>query len=329
MRTTTNFAPAATPLRLRARVLKAGLSLLALVLSVIGLPLLLGWATPLIWAATHDDVVHLLDRQDTGGAFLLLLVTVGWTGWGQFTFCTVRELIAQVRGRTWHAPRGMGTSQRAAALLIGSIVALLPTSSALATTPPGQTATAARLPGQTPAPKATKPEQATTPAADTSASGTTYTVRQTRPAQSLWGIAEQQLGDGERWREIADLNQGRTMTDGTPFRTNGFLQPGWQLRMPGTSKAAEGARTQQGDSTPAHVRGERTVTVHPGDSLSRIAEEETRRQQPVAPPVRIQPGHTPAARPAHDHQRGRHLPRAAGDCARRPAGPTSSGPHPR
>ncbi|WP_406297841.1 hypothetical protein [Streptomyces sp. NBC_00150] len=270
MRTTSSLH-AASPGRTLARALTAVLGLLALVVTVIGLPILLAWATPAIWAATHDDVVHLLDRQDTGAVFLLLLVTAGWAAWGQFTFCTLRELIAQVRGRAWHVPRGMGASQRAAALLVGSIVVLLPTSSALASTAPtGQSTTAARLPGQTLPPQATQTEHGTPPAA---AAGTTYTVRQARPAQSLWGIAEQQLGDGERWREIAELNEGRTMADGTPFRTNGFLQPGWQLRMPGTS-AEEGTRTHRGDSTPAHVQGERAVTVHPGDSLSKIAAEE-------------------------------------------------------
>lgn len=275
MRATTNSVPAASPRRLHARVLKAVLSLVALVVAVIGLPLLLAWATPAIWAATREDVVHLLDRQDTGAVFLLLLVTAGWAAWGQFTFCTLRELIAQVRGRAWHVPRGMGASQRAAALLIGSIVVLLPTSAALASTAPtGQSTTADRLPGQPPPPQATQTQHGTPPATATAAAGTTYTVRQTRPAQSLWGIAEQQLGDGERWREIAELNDGRTMTDGTPFQANGFLQPGWQLRMPGTGKTAEDARTPRGDSTPAHGQGERAVTVHPGDSLSKIAAEE-------------------------------------------------------
>lgn len=98
--------PAAAAARTLARLLKAGLSLLVLVAAVVGLPLLLAWVTPVIWASTHDDLTHLLDRQDTGAAFLLLLVAVGWIGWLQFSFCAVRELIAQVRGRSWHAPRG-------------------------------------------------------------------------------------------------------------------------------------------------------------------------------------------------------------------------------
>ncbi|MER5756926.1 hypothetical protein [Streptomyces sp. NPDC002088] len=167
MRTT--HSPAATAGRTLARVLKALLSLLVLAVVTGGLPLLLAWVTPVIWASTHDDVMHLLDRQDTGSVFLLLLARVGWIGWVQFTFCAVRELIAQVRGRTWHAPRGMGASQRAAALLIGSILVLLPTSPALASDAHAAPATtAARVPGQAQTPQATETEQAHTPAASRS-----------------------------------------------------------------------------------------------------------------------------------------------------------------
>ncbi|MET8810090.1 hypothetical protein [Streptomyces sp. NPDC004546] len=271
-------SPAATAGRTLARVLKAGLSLLVLAVAVVGLPLLLAWATPHIWAATHADVMHLLDRQDTGSVFLLLLACVSWTGWAQFTFCAVRELIAQLRGRTWHAPRGMGASQRAAALLIGSIIVLLPAGSALASdaqAAPAPATPAARVPGQAQAPHAATSEQRTKPAASTAASGTTYTVRQTRPAESLWGIAERELGDGERWREIAALNEGRTMADGTVFHANSFLQPGWQLHMPQTAAVAGGVRTQLDDSTPvAKDKGGHLVTVHSGDYLSKIAERE-------------------------------------------------------
>ncbi len=270
-------SPAATTGRSVAGVLKAVLSLIVLAAAVAGLPLLLAWATPVIWASTHDDLAHLLDRQDTGAVVLLLLVVVGWIGWAQFTYCAVRELIAQLRGRTWQVPRALGSSQRAAALLIGSILVLLPTSSALASDAQAAPATAASLvPGQvTKAPQVTDAEQSPASTASTSASRASYTVHETRPAESLWGIAERELGDGERWREIAGLNEGRTMTDGQVFRANSFLQPGWQLEMPDTAGATGGVRTQTGDGAPAGgENSEHVVTVQPGDYLSKIAEEE-------------------------------------------------------
>ncbi|MBT1098109.1 LysM peptidoglycan-binding domain-containing protein [Streptomyces sp. Tu102] len=278
----TSPSPAATAGRTLGRVLKAVLSLIVLTVAVAGLPLLLAWATPVIWASTHDDLMHLLDRQDTGAVFLLLLVVTGWIGWAQFAFCAVREFIAQLRGRTWHAPRGLGSSQRAAALLIGSILVLLPTSSALASDAQAAPATtAARIPGQTtPAPHApgshtTSPDQAHTSAASTSASRASYTVREARPAESLWAIAERELGDGERWREIADLNEGQAMVDGQVFRANSFLQPGWQLQMPDPGEVAGGFQAQLGNGTPAAGEGsEHVVTVQSGDYLSKIAEEE-------------------------------------------------------
>ncbi|MGW7260819.1 LysM peptidoglycan-binding domain-containing protein [Streptomyces sp. NPDC054834] len=272
----TTPSPAAAAWRTLGQLLKAVLSLVVLAAAVAGLPLLLAWATPVIWASAHDDLTHLLDRQDTGAAFLLLLIAVGWIGWAQFSFCAVRELIAQVRGRTWHAPRGMGASQRAAALLIGSILVLMPTSSALASDAQAAPATtAASVPGQPQARQAAETEQASTSSASTAASSTSYTVRETRPAESLWGIAERELGDGERWREIAALNEGHTMVDGTTFRANSFLQPGWQLKMPDTSTGVGGLRTQLGEAAPAAgEKGEHVVTVHSGDYLSKIAERE-------------------------------------------------------
>ncbi|WP_458248850.1 LysM peptidoglycan-binding domain-containing protein [Streptomyces sp. MAI_2237] len=275
-----------TAARTLARAAKAVLSLVVLAAAVGGLPLLLAWATPVIWAATHDDVAHLLDRQDTGSVFVLLLVCLGWIGWAQFTFCATRELIAQLRGRPWHAPRGMSTAQRAAALLIGSVLILLPANSALASDAHAAPApTAARHPGQTPqhtpqagvegdqARAASHAFSASTPASPA------YTVRESRPAESLWAIAEHELGDGERWREIAELNVGRTMTDGTVFTASSFLQPGWQLKMPDTATnppaAAGGIRTELENLTPADNQSSgHVVAVHSGDYLSKIAQKE-------------------------------------------------------
>ncbi|MFI6340700.1 hypothetical protein [Streptomyces sp. NPDC050535] len=277
---TTTSSPAANAGRAARRILKAVISLIALAAAVAGLPYLLAWATPVIWAATHDDLTHLLDRQDTGAVVLLFLAAVGWIGWAQFTFCAVRELIAQLRGRTWHAPRGLGASQRAAALLIGSILVLLPTGTALASdahaTPSATVAHRSGQPARSPQATSAPSSSASTTSAPAAAAPTTYTVKETRPAESLWGIAEQELGDGERWREIAALNKGRTMADGNTFQPSSFLQPGWRLLMPDTSGPADGIRTQQAATAPATEtpQSEHVVTVRPGDYLSKIAEKE-------------------------------------------------------
>ncbi|WP_228555665.1 LysM peptidoglycan-binding domain-containing protein [Catenulispora pinisilvae] len=57
----------------------------------------------------------------------------------------------------------------------------------------------------------------------------TYVVRR---GDSLWRIAEEQLGDPNRFADIAELNDGRRMPDGTVFSYVEFLQSGWVLIMP-------------------------------------------------------------------------------------------------
>ncbi|MFE5029894.1 LysM peptidoglycan-binding domain-containing protein [Streptomyces sp. NPDC056656] len=251
-----------------AAVLRALASLVALAAAVAGLPLLLVKATPVVWDTSHDDLAHLIDRQDTGGAFLLLLIAVAWIGWAQFVFCTLREIPAQLRGSSWHAPRGLGASQRLAAVLVGSILVLLPTGTALATPATASSAaTAARVPAQ--APQASQSAHGTHTAAHATADDGTshFTLREVRPAESLWSIAEHELGDGERWRDIAELNNGRTMADGSVFHASTFLQPGWQLRMPDAPASTANAPAPQGDHT-------RAVTAKTGDTLWGIAENE-------------------------------------------------------
>lgn len=49
---------------------------------------------------------------------------------------------------------------------------------------------------------------------------------------TLFKIAEQALGDGNRFREIFQLNQGRPRPDGTPFNDPAVIQPGQILELP-------------------------------------------------------------------------------------------------
>jgi nucleoid-associated protein YgaU len=108
-------------------------------------------------------------------------------------------------------------------------------------------------------------------------------VRSTRPADSLWSIAQARLGDGNRWEEIADLNNSRTMTDGTIFHANAPIQPGWALLLPAdatpahtaSASTAMGTRTDAGHSAPSDdTQDTADYTVKPGDNLSQKARAE-------------------------------------------------------
>ncbi|MGW4804907.1 LysM peptidoglycan-binding domain-containing protein [Kitasatospora sp. NPDC004272] len=260
-------------------------SLLALLLLLAGLPALLGYGT-LAVAATgdpvHGDLLAALTSPDDGSLFLWLLVGIGWIGWLCFLFSVLVEVPAQLRGRVARRIPAFGWSQRIAAGLVGSVLALLPVAgSAFAATPeiaqrPSVVAqldaapTYAALPAGAPA---------AAPAADPQQP--VYTVRDARPADSLWSIAERQLGSGERWTEIAKLNAGRPMDDsGTRFDADRPIQPGWRLLMPadaksdaGTPVVADSAAAPALPAAPA-APAHGSVTVHSGDSLSSIAQRE-------------------------------------------------------
>jgi LysM repeat protein len=84
---------------------------------------------------------------------------------------------------------------------------------------------------------------------------------------TLWGIAEQALGDPLRYPQIADLNEGRIQPDGRVLRSDDFLLPGWQLRLPADAHLPESRAAQPAD----HPGPLEAVVVEPGDTLSQIS----------------------------------------------------------
>jgi hypothetical protein len=61
-----------------------------------------------------------------------------------------------------------------------------------------------------------------------------------RRHDTLWSIAETTLDDGRRWKEIRDLNNGRTMSDGHDFTMEtDQLSLGWLLILPGDATIAD------------------------------------------------------------------------------------------
>lgn len=90
----------------------------------------------------------------------------------------------------------------------------------------------------------------------------TYTVK---PGDTLWDIAATQLGDGDRYPEIADLNHGITQPDGTALGEPDLIRPGWTLTLPAADPSTTTAEpaADPPDETPT---AERAITA-PARSL--------------------------------------------------------------
>ncbi len=266
-------------------VIAALAALITLLGLLVGVPALLLYGTRAVadmGELAPDGIGALLTSPDDGRLFLWLLVVVGWIGWACFALSVLLEVPAQLRGRVARRIPAFGWSQRTAAGLVGAVIALVPVAgSAFAATAEHApvAAAAGQVAGvQRAALTAAQAAPAVAPAADPQAG---YTVRDSRPADSLWSIAERQLGSGERWLEIAKLNDGRVMDDsGIRFDADRPIQPGWKLVMPADAEPDEAtpapapAPAPDSAGTPQTGPAGGTVTVKPGESLSVIAERE-------------------------------------------------------
>ncbi|WP_145952860.1 LysM peptidoglycan-binding domain-containing protein [Tessaracoccus aquimaris] len=227
-----------------ARAAGAAALLLAV---VVGAPvLLLQWGSPGALLAVDWAVV--LSRPADPRLILGLLSVVGWVAWLVLTLTIAFEVLAvasrhRIRlalpGTAWLRP-AMGALV-AAALAVPTVAQASPPEPGQPTPAPTATATAT----------ATVRSDATDGDAGTPAAQQASRPYQVRPGDELWTVAEEQLGSGERWREIVALNPD--IDDSLKVR------PGQSLRLPSAV------------ATPTDA-GAMVVVVQRGDSLWSIAE---------------------------------------------------------
>ena len=217
--------------------------------------------------AEFRDAITNGDISDT--TLIKTIGVLGWLLWAQLIVAVVVEAAAARRARP--APRHalLGPAQIvagravAAAIFVAGMLATRP-AAADAAAPPAPVAAHVALAETTevvtnePSPVAPSPQPAPPPAIpDTPSPTVSYTVQR---LDSLWGIAERTLGDGQRWHDLEALNLGRPQPDGGALEPGGVIRPGWVLVLP--ADAASGGPAPD----PAHA-----VTVQPGDTLWDLA----------------------------------------------------------
>lgn len=257
------------------RRITAGLG--ALILSA---ALLVGLPAALVFLAGNpipswDRLVSALTMPDYGGEFLVgtVIPLIAWAAWATFAIGYLAEIPNQLRIATsgpgvkrMKLP-GLGVQQKAAGVLIAAIIAIFAPNAAMAATPTAAdvapvsvSASVTSYTDQAPASAAESAPAAAT-AEQAPAAAQTYTVK---AGDSLWAIAEQHLGDGQRYQEIVELNRDRPQPGGYTVGQRDGIDPGMVLELPDAAAAAASV-TQA---------GEEQRTVVSGDTLWDIAADE-------------------------------------------------------
>lgn len=258
-----------------SRAAKVGRGLGALVLLAglaAGLPWALwhfvGWPLPHVlpsWSALESALTsHGIPDMD----LLKALACVVWVAWALLAASLGAELPATLRGRT---PRhGVSPFQPLVSYLLTAVVvaslALSPRATGLSTrlVGAGTGLLAPRPPVAVALVRVGSPFLAK-PAADRpTIVGTvekvplrTYVVVR---HDTLWGIAERELGDPLRWSEIYQLNHGRAEPGGATLDDPNWIYPGWTLLLPSLPATAHPHHVPSPGTTAAPVAPVTTAT---------------------------------------------------------------------
>ena len=248
-----------------AHLVKGLAALAVLVGLVAGVPWALwhfiGWPLPHHLPTAAQVGRALNHRGIPAQALIDALAVVVWLTWATLVASLAVEIPAALSGR--HASRlpVAGIFQPLTGRLVAAVVVatltLAPRPAHTGTLGRAMAATTVRRPvaalvvddavltaSTRPAPPATAapPAAIATPGADAPptapAAATATATYVVQHGDTLWGIAQRELGDPLRWSEIYRLNEGRPQPGGDTLSDPHWIDPGWTLLLPAATATA-------------------------------------------------------------------------------------------
>ncbi|MBT2235569.1 tetratricopeptide repeat protein [Nonomuraea sp. NEAU-A123] len=211
---------------------------------------------------SQEQIESTLAAPDDGTLFVAALELVAWGAWAAFSFSVSCEIIANVRGRRL-VPQlpGLRGMQRLAAYLVAS--------ASLAVIAPSVSNAAAAPPVVSMAPVHPLDQPVTT---EPPSRERVYHVKE---GDSLWKIADKELGTPRRWPKIWKQNAGSRQPEGQTFRNPAVIQPGWKLRLPfkGHKPAHIAPEIEQPRATNRTPEPNQSSAPRPQPSTTRLSHE--------------------------------------------------------
>ena len=253
-----------------------GISALAVLTAILGgvpylLALLAGNPIPSV-----DQLMQAATMPDLDGSFFIghVLPIIGWLAWATFAIAFVVELPAQLRSIEPPRIALLLPQQAAIRPLIAAVLIMFSAAGGIAG---GATAAEAHETYPQAASATVSLDNATRQHQHRCSRRTSATTTQTQEPEhaevvveagdSLWGIAETELGDGQRFTELFDATQGQDQPVMGKISDPDLIHPGQIVYMPGDNSSSE-APTEA--PTPEHE----AVEQDPSEAAQEPAHEQ-------------------------------------------------------
>ncbi|MET0323943.1 MAG: hypothetical protein ABW219_01880 [Ilumatobacteraceae bacterium] len=257
-------------------------ALVATVVVVVGVPLALGAMVGNPWPGQGR-----VEMGDEVAVLVGVLAVIGWLVWLRFVVALVVEVrtqLAELRLAARRAPTGrvvLAAPARSRAgvgllaqRLVAAILILAPVAArvgpAVADGPGplsgGRAPSALFVETSTGLMPVTAFRTAAAAPAGSAAPAAPVGSVIVGPGDTLIGLARQQLGDADRWREIYELNKDRPQADGARLVSPSALRVGWTLQLPAGGPVSEPASSPAADAPTGYLAPD-TIVIELDDNL--------------------------------------------------------------